>query len=80
MVNLAVVARLKSIDSQLCKREGVTVYSLAEQLGVDPKTIRRDLDLLRGMGCVIEDVGTSKQKPSRFRHTKISQRLFLKKD
>ena len=43
---------LKALSS---RGHGLTVREMASDLGVNPKTIRRDLDLFRGLGFPLED-------------------------
>src|SRR4051812_9853120 len=37
------------------RRQGLTVREMASDLGVNVKTVRRDLDLFRGLGFPLED-------------------------
>lgn len=76
MTQVNLLRRLIALDAALAG-SGVRVSEFAAEWGVDPKTIRRDLDLLRDLGCEIP-LGSVESGPSHvFRYTG-KRRLFSK--
>jgi hypothetical protein len=77
---LVAVAKLRQLDHELCRLDGVTLVALSEQLKLCDRTIRRYLNIVRELGCDVVNAEKTHRAPARWRHRDKSKSLFTQKD